>query len=456
MSPQELAAQRMPSRSIPGKTPSSSKTKSERVTDVAIVGLGYVGLPLAILSASRGYNVIGFDIDEVKIAQLEKREANFLSTEESAIFRSARMLSITSNEKDLDNAQAYIVCVPTPVHENHEPDLTPLISASTIVGRHIKPGDLIVIESTVNPGVCEKVSLPILEKVSGLSRNEFFFAHCPERINPGDSRWNVRTIPRVIGGMNPESLEKSLELYRTLIDGEIRPMGTIKEAEAVKMVENSFRDINIAFVNELAMAFDKAGIDIVNVINGAATKPFAFMPHYPGCGVGGHCIPVDPYYLIRYGIENGFDHKFLATARRINNSMPFYAVKLLSDALIEDNQTLRSSTIALLGLAYKRDVPDTRESPALVIRDALRKNGATVRTFDPYAAGASDVKTLEEALRGADAVIIATDHTLFKTLTPKNFEDAGISIVIDGRNCLSKNAFKDSRVTYRGIGRNDV
>src|SRR4029077_992292 len=188
-----------------------------------------------------------FDIDEVKIAQLEKREANFLSSEESTAFKKAQKLQITSDEKALDYVGAYIICVPTPVHEDHEPDLAPLKSASEIVGRHIKKADLVVVESTVNPGVCEKVSLPILEKTSGLSREDFYFAHCPERINPGDSRWNVRTIPRVIGGRNEESLERAVKLYRTLIDAEIVPMGSIKEAEAVKMVENSFRDINIAF-----------------------------------------------------------------------------------------------------------------------------------------------------------------------------------------------------------------
>jgi nucleotide sugar dehydrogenase len=342
------------------------------------------------------------------------------------------------------------------VHENHEPDLSPLISASETVARHLKRGDLVVVESTVNPGVCESISLATLERVSGIDREEFDFAHCPERINPGDARWNVRTIPRVIGATTAQGLERAKKFYETLIDAKILPMGNIKEAEAVKMVENSFRDINIAFVNELAMAFDKAGIDIVNVIQGAATKPFAFMPHYPGCGVGGHCIPVDPYYLIRYGVENGFEHRFLSTARRINERMPAYTVSLLEEALEAKGLSLKGADIALLGLAYKKDVPDMRESPALVIKQILRERGARVRTYDPYASRVASPHSLEETLQGATAAIIATDHTLFRTMTPEQYSHAGVRIVIDGRNCLDKGAFSRSGITYKGIGRNTI
>ncbi len=420
---------------------------------IAIVGLGYVGLPLAILAATRGFKVIGFDIDEVKVAQLEKREANFLNEEESGQFKRARSLTVTADQSKLKGADTFIVCVPTPVHEDHLPDLRPLEDASKIVGQNITEGALVIIESTVNPGACEEVSLPIIEKESGLSRDQFYFAHCPERINPGDATWDVRTIPRVVGGLNYESLRLASRVYRTLVDAEIVPMDSIKEAEAVKMVENSFRDINIAFVNELAMAFDRAGIDVVNVIKGASTKPFGFMPHYPGCGVGGHCIPVDPYYLIRYGEENGFAHRFLMTARRINNNMPLYTVNVLEDALEKRDMGLQGSKVALLGLAYKRDVPDVRESPALAIKKGLIEGGATVRTWDPYIPRESSAKSLEEALDGADAVVIATDHAAFRDLTPEDFEKFGISIVVDGRNCLDKDSFAGSSITYRGIGR---
>ncbi|PIR84108.1 UDP-N-acetyl-D-glucosamine dehydrogenase [Candidatus Kaiserbacteria bacterium CG10_big_fil_rev_8_21_14_0_10_51_14] len=430
------------------------KETASRTGTIVIVGVGYVGLPLAIRAAFRQFPVIGFDIDAGKIERLSRREASYITHEEQNLLRELPNISFTANESDIWHAQTYIMCVPTPVFGNHAPDLKPLESAARIVGRHLSPGALVIIESTVNPGACERVALPILEDESGLVvERDFFFAHCPERINPGDSEWNIATIPRVLGAAGPKSLERALALYRDIIDADIRTMPSIREAEAVKMVENSFRDINIAFVNELAMSFDRAGIDLVSVIEGASTKPFSFMAHFPGCGVGGHCIPVDPYYLIRYGEENGFDHQFLATARRINNKMPKYTVRRLVQALKEKNRRIRGSTVALLGLSYKRDIPDVRESPALEIEEELHKKKAHVRTFDPFVPSASNVTTLEEALEGADAVIIATDHTSFRSLTPSDFERHGVNIVIDGRNCLPKKAFLKSTLIYRGIGR---
>jgi len=426
----------------------------ERVqpSSIAVLGLGYVGLPLAILAASRGFRVVGFDIDEVKVAQLEAREVNFLDAEEAALFKHTPLLQISANEADLANVNVFIVCVPTPVFDNHLPDLRPLEGACTILGRHLTRGAMVIVESTVSPGVCEEVALPIIERASGLSREEFDFAHCPERINPGDARWDVRAIPRVLGASTEAGLARAAELYGALIEGEVVRMRSIREAEAVKMVENAFRDINIAFVNELALGFERAGIDVVNVINAASSKPFGFMPFYPGCGVGGHCIPVDPYYLIRYGKQNGFDHTFLITARRINARMPFHVVSLLERELRAKRKKISGAIIAILGLAYKRDVPDTRESPALVIRDALVKRGAAVRTYDPFVPGTT-ASRIEDALSGAHAVVIATDHTEFRSLRPEDLKRHGVDIVIDGRNCLDKEAFLRAGMRYRGIGR---
>lgn len=424
-----------------------------RKTDVVVIGLGYVGLPLAVRAAHRGLRTVGFDIDDVKVAQLIRREAAFLSPDEQADLREATELEITSDVDDIVRASAYIICVPTPVHDDHLPDLRPLSGAAAIVGRAMRRGSLVVVESTVNPGACEDVVRPILMRESGLARHEFGFAHCPERINPGDARWNVSNIPRVVGGQDEQSLERALALYQEIVAAELVPMRTIKEAEAVKMVENAFRDINIAFVNELAMSFDKAGIDVVHVIDAAATKPFGFMAHYPGCGVGGHCIPVDPYYLIRYARKNGFEHHFLKTARRVNNGMPFFTVRVLADELRGARMKLRGSTIAVLGLSYKADVGDVRESPALEIREILRAQGADVRAFDPLVRHESDVHTLDAALDGADAVVVATAHESFRSLTPHVFEQHGVRVVVDGRNCLDADAFKESRLSYRGIGR---
>ncbi len=426
-------------------------TKTETVV---VVGLGYVGLPLAIAAEEAGFRVRGFDIDPVKIEFLKRREAAYLSPEELEAFSDSEM-DIDDTERVLVGADIVVIAVPTPVNEDHTPDLGPLQSACFIVGQNLKPGALVVVESTVNPGACETVAIPILETTSKEKAGSgFSFAHCPERVNPGDPTYSVRNIPRVIGGSDERSVSRALSFYRSFVSADIVPMKTIKEAEAVKMVENAFRDVNIAFVNELAMSFERAGIDIVNVIRGASSKPFSFMPHFPGCGVGGHCIPVDPYYLIHYGEANGFKHHFLKAARKVNNSMPRHTVLRLREAMETAGIPLPGTPVALLGLTYKRDIPDIRESPAIMIRDELVKQGAVVRTFDPYARRESSAESLEEALSGARAVILATDHREFReALTPKLLVAEGVGFFVDGRNAFPKDEFESAGIVYRGIGR---
>jgi nucleotide sugar dehydrogenase len=230
-------------------------------------------------------------------------------------------------------------------------------------------------------------------------------------------------------------------------------MASLKEAEAVKIVENTFRDINIAFVNELALSFDRMGIDVVNVIDAASTKPFAFMPHYPSCGVGGHCIPVDPYYLIAEGRRRGFEHEFLALARRINNSMPAFTVDLLERTMREQKLSLAGARVAVLGLAYKADIDDMRESPSHTIIAELEARGAKPAVYDPFVPDHSHHRSIEETLRGAHGAIVATAHRAFRELSPRHFLDCGISVVIDGKNCLDKKQFLEAGIAYKGIGR---
>lgn len=421
---------------------------------VAVIGLGYVGLPLALTIDRYGYEVVGYDIDTNKTNAVNKRRAEFLSPSESELLRESE-LRTGAHPRILEGNDIFVICVPTPVNGRKKPDLTPLRSAAHAVGVALRPGALVIVESTVNPGCCENDVLPVLEAASGLrAGHDFSFAHCPERVNPGDAHFGVHNIPRVVGATDRAGLRRAVAFYESVIDAQIMPMGNIREAEAVKMVENTFRDINIAFVNELALAFERVGIDAVNVIKGASTKPFGFMPHYPSCGVGGHCIPVDPYYLIEYGKRNGFTHRLLMTARRVNESMPHHTVDLVEQALTENGRALSGATVAVLGLAYKRGISDLRESPARTIIDDLQKRGATVRSFDPHVPTRSTVASLDDALDGSDAVIVATDHDEFCTLTPDDLDRYGVHIIIDGKNCLDTEAFRAAAgITYHGIGR---
>lgn len=420
----------------------STKKKTTATKRLAIIGLGYVGWPLVLLAMRRGYRVHGIDIDSTKIEKLQ-----------SSLDTASNSITLAATFEGVAEVETMVVCVPTPVHENHEPDLEPLKNAAISIAPHLKRDQLIIIESTVNPGVCEEVVLPLLLAGSGLAQEEIYFAHCPERINPGDPKWNVENIPRVVGALNAKSLKRAIEFYESVLTGAIKPLSSLKEAEAVKMVENSFRDINIAFVNELGMSFSRLGIDVMHVIEGASTKPFGFMTHYPGCGVGGHCIPVDPYYLITYAKQNGFTHRFLAMAREVNNAMPAFAVSRLIEAFAEAGMAPRGKRVALLGIAYKPNIEDYRESPSLAINDELVRHGIEVQSFDPHVPEHSSAKTLKAALQGTDAVIVATAHDSFRELTPGYLKRHGVRIVIDGRNCLPKEQFVKAGMTYRGIGR---
>ncbi|MFZ3031951.1 MAG: nucleotide sugar dehydrogenase [Candidatus Moraniibacteriota bacterium] len=420
---------------------------------VVVVGLGYVGLPLCVRASERGYKVIGFDTNEEKIALLKQGKSPI----EDAFLKEniARFpFDATNDAKKLKTADIFLICVPTPVDEAFYPDLEPVISAATLIATHAKKGALVVLESTVNPGVSEEVVRPIFEKSGYTIGKDIYLAHCPERINPGDAKWNVTNIPRVVGSFDKTGLDLAYAFYASIVDGEIRKMKSIREAEAVKIVENSFRDINIAFVNELARSFDVLNIDVKDVILGAATKPFAFMAHFPSCGVGGHCIPVDPYYLIERAKQSGFDHKFLKIAREINNGMPAYTVELLQDALNQVKLPVNGTKVGVLGLSYKANIDDVRESPAFKVIKHLEKHGAKVETFDPHVKKRSSAKSLDALLKKSQALVLVTDHQEFKdTLTPALLKKHGIKVIIDGKNCLDKASFAKAGIIYKGIGR---
>jgi UDP-N-acetyl-D-glucosamine dehydrogenase len=441
---------------VAGLTQDNTALKDRIVTDqkqVVVVGLGYVGLPLAIVARERGHRVFGVDISPHRREQIHAAMVPDLEDTFTQALQKKR-LSVSGTFAAVRHADIIVICVPTPVDGGHNPDLTPVTNACEEIGKHLRRGQLVILESTVHPGTCEEVVIPLLEKKSGLKAGaEFGVAHCPERINPGDKRWPVSRIPRVVGAVDQKSLKEASEFYRSILDAFVYEMSSLREAEAVKVVENSFRDINIAFVNELAMLFSKLNIDVMHVLEGASTKPFGFMTHYPGVGVGGHCIPVDPYYLIRYAKQNGFSHKFLSLARNINEHMPSFTADQVVEALKEKEIPIENTIVALLGISYKANISDLRESPSFELRDELERRGAVVRMFDPHAPEHSDVSSIDKALQGAKAAVVATAHKEFVALSPKVFVKNGVGVVVDGRNCLEKDAYLKAGIHFRGIGR---
>lgn len=415
---------------------------------VVVIGLGYVGFPLACAVArSKKFEVIGFDVDEKKISLINQKVSPIEDVRASQDIQEVSVHA-TSDPSVIAQATYVVICVPTPVDSKHRPDLTPVRSATETILPYLHSGQIIILESTVNPGVCEEIVLPILESGGMKGGIDFELAHCPERINPGDERWNVYNIPRNIGAITPLGTQQAAAFYRSFIEAPVTEVSSLKAAEATKIVENTFRDINIAYVNELAQSFDMMGIDIIEVLRGASSKPFAFMPHYPGCGVGGHCIPVDPYYLIQKARDIGFNHRLLRVARSVNNNMPKYTVQKLQNALTKQGIDLSGACVGLLGLSYKANVSDMRESPALEIRKELERRGARVLSYDPYCNGHSTA-TLDAILENCVGVIVATGHSMFISIDAwKN-----VKVVVDGRNCLDKQRIQALNVAYVGIGR---
>lgn len=456
---------------------------------VAVVGLGYVGLPLAILCAKRGHQVIGFDTSEKVVSHLAAGKSHlpdfFIEMQLTELEDRSNFLA-TSDASKLEPCSTYLICVPTPVNSDQQPDLDPLRQAINIIAPYLKKGDLVVVESTVFPGTCEDVIAPMIRELTGFECNgELYLAHCPERVNPGDAFWNSENIPRVVGAMDEIGANAASNFYASILNGpvldvrEVRPllrpkfsvnsegelltkhlplgsvirMHSIRDAEAVKAMENTVRDVNIAFVNELAKISDVLDLDVTDIIDGMSTKPFGKGPFYPGAGVGGHCIAVDPEWLKAASIKAGYMPELIQLSRNINNGMPYYAVTLLQNALQEVGISLDDAAIAILGVAYKRDVGDTRGSPFYQIKDALIAKGAKISVFDNYTAEENTAGNLLAAVKGCDAIVIVTDHTaMVEELVQLQVERLGVKVLIDGRNCIAPSSL-DKSIIYRGIGR---
>jgi len=354
---------------------------------VGIIGLGYVGLPLLIEFAKAGFPVAGFDVDQTKIEKIKTGDSYIRHIPSEAIKKHLTDnpdFFGTTDFARVQDCNALLICVPTPLTSHRDPDLSYVLQTGEAIAPHLKPGQLVTLESTTYPGTTEEELVPVLEKGSNLKAGtDFFVAYSPEREDPNNKQFSTATIPKVIGGIDADSLAVATALYRTVIC-QMVPVSNCRTAEAAKLMENIFRCVNIALVNELKIVFNAMQIDVWEVIRAASTKPFGFMPFYPGPGLGGHCIPIDPFYLTWKAKEYGIASRFIELAGEVNTSMPSYVVHQTMLALNADGKPLHGSRIALLGLAYKKNVDDDRESPAYVIWEELLKHGALVSYHDPY------------------------------------------------------------------------
>jgi UDP-N-acetyl-D-glucosamine dehydrogenase len=383
---------------------------------IAVVGLGYVGLPLAVAFAEAEHEVVGLDTDPARVDALNAGRSHVEDVPDSALAPLAGRLRATSQHEDLASCEAIVICVPTPLTSSRQPDLTYLNAAAAAVGEVVRPGQLVVLESTSYPGTTREQLLPALER-SGLSAGaDFHLAFSPERIDPGRTDFTLRTTPKLVGGLTEACTVRARELYESICD-EVFVLSTLEAAELSKLLENVFRSVNIAFVNELAQLCDRLGIDVWEVIDAAATKPFGFMRFDPGPGMGGHCLPVDPFYLAFRAREHDFYPEFIELAGKVNQAQPAFCAERIERALDEAGKPVRGSRILILGVAYKAGVGDTRESPALKIAALLRERGGEISYHDPHVPELPDLDLfstdLDEGLAACDAAAIVTAHPEF-------------------------------------------
>jgi UDP-N-acetyl-D-glucosamine dehydrogenase len=413
---------------------------------IAVVGLGYVGLPLSLQFCRRGIHIVGLDIDpkKIELINLGKSYIHHIPADVIRQQTSTGMLLASSDFSKVSNCRAVILCVPTPLNKNREPDISYVLSTGRAIAPYLQLGTLVVLESTTYPGTTDGELREVLETGSGLvAGKDFHLAFSPEREVPGNPDSVVAKIPKIVGGYSPKCLEKAVDLYRLALDCVV-PVSSCRVAEATKLLENIFRSVNIALVNELKLVYDAMGIDIWEVIQAAKTKPFGFMPFYPGPGLGGHCIPIDPFYLTWKAREFGMSTRFIELAGEINTSVPDHVVHKLTDSLNERGKPLSKSKVLLIGLAYKANVDDDRESPGYVLMDKLAAKGADVSFYDPFIpvirpsrehghwAGTESIRWDETTIRQFDAVLIATAHR------DVDYQQLGTwaSLIIDTRNAM--------------------
>ena len=413
----------------------------DRTAKIGVVGLGYVGLPLAVEKAKAGYTVIGFDVQDSKIDAVNAGH-NYIGDvvdSELALLVKEKRLQATCDFSFIKDVDAVAICVPTPLDQYMQPDISYVVNSTRSVAQFLHLGMLVVLESTTYPGTTEEVVKPILEE-SGLKCGiDFFLAFSPERVDPGNKKFKTKNTPKVVGGITASCTEIAAALYRNVLDGEIYSVSSPAVAEMEKILENTFRNINIALANEMAILCKRMGIDIWEVIDAAATKPYGFMPFYPGPGLGGHCIPIDPYYLTWKAREYNYHTKLIEVAGEINNYMPEFVIENIMKILNKEKKALNGSKVLLMGVAYKKDIDDFRESPVLKLIELLENEGANVTINDPFIPsfkhGGKSYKTKEvdnNAIADADIVVITTDHSNY------DYENIALhsKVIYDTRNAM--------------------
>jgi UDP-N-acetyl-D-glucosamine dehydrogenase len=433
-----------------------SQLITQKKACVGVIGLGYVGLPLVVEYAAAGFRGIGFEVDANK-AKLINQGVSYIGDVPSSRVKELveqKRLSATTDFDQLSVCDAIIICVPTPLRKTKEPDVSYILAASEEIQKRLRRGQLVILESTTYPGTTDEVLLPMFEETGLKLDEDFLLAFSPERVDPGNPQFLTHNIPKVVGGCTDDSTFVAAVLYSQVVK-DVHSVTSARVAEAAKLLENTFRAVNIGMANEMARLCYALNIDTWEVIRAAATKPFGFMAFYPGPGIGGHCIPLDPHYLSWKARQHGFDSRFISLAEEVNSRMPEHVVQLVSDGLNDERKPMKGSKVLLLGVAYKKDIDDVRESPALSIIDRLRAKGAEVRYHDPFVneirfdeahteAGSDplySVPLTDEELSNADCLIIVTDHSAidYKRVC------ALTSLVVDTRNALNGSVRKESK-----------
>lgn len=429
---------------------------TEKKAQIGVIGLGYVGLPLLVEFAANGFQGIGFEVDDSKANQINDGVSYIGDVPSSRVKElvDAGKLKATTNFDHLADCDAIIICVPTPLRKTKEPDVSYILAAAEQIQKRLRRGQIIILESTTYPGTTDEVLLPMFEETGHKLGDDFLLAFSPERVDPGNPQFLTHNIPKVVGGVTKDSTEAAAQLYSQIVK-DVHAVTSARVAEAAKLLENTFRAVNIGMANEMARLCYALNIDTWEVIRAAATKPFGFMAFYPGPGIGGHCIPLDPHYLSWKARQHGFDSRFIGLAEEVNSRMPEHVVQLVADGLNDERKAMNGSKVLLLGVAYKKDIDDVRESPALSIIDRLRAKGADVSYHDPFVSEVrfddahtdstgeplQSVPLTDEALSGADCVMIVTDHSEIDYKRVCSLT----KLIVDTRNALTGELREESK-----------